>query len=140
MKNNIDYVPAVKNLLDSVFDTYLDADGRTNTIVKKKPTPHELLESDDDFILKIYVPGFSKKDFDIKIEEGKLIISSISKSEIPEGYKVVRSTYLNGQVYKAFKLDEKVDAENIKASYDQGILALNLPKSNKEIKRTITID
>lgn len=140
MKNNtIDYVPAVKNLLDSVFDTYIDHEGRTETQLKKKPVSYELLESENDFVLNVHASGYSKGDFEVKVEANKLIISSMVKKELKEGYKLLRSNIVKGDIYKVFELNDKVEAENISASYEQGVLTLTLPKSKKEIKKTITV-
>ena len=139
MKNNIDYVPAVKNLLDSVFDTYLDVDNRTDVTLRKKRVLHELLESDKDFVLQLHVSGYTKEDFEIKVEQNQLIISSAKEKITPEGYKVLRTNVPSGQIYKVFNLNDKIEAENITASYEQGILSLTLPKSHKDVNKTIEI-
>lgn len=139
MKNNIDYVPAVKNLLDSVFDTYLETGEVTDSVLKKKPISHDLLESDEDFLLKLYVAGYKKEDFTIKVENNQLTVAAASVTDSVEGYRTVRSTNIKGAINKTFKLNEKVLPEDISASYEQGVLTLKLPKSKAEVKRTIEI-
>ena len=139
MKNSIDYMPSVQDLLDTVFDAYKSPDQTVDKKPKVKSLSHDLLESDKEFLIKLYVPGYSREDLDIKVDNNRLIISSKVKQETPEGYKVIRTSNAQGEIYKVFKLDEKIEAENIEANLSKGVLALSLPKATKELKRTIKI-
>lgn len=138
---NTNYIPVVKSILDSVYDNYFEAGATKDSALVNKKVAHEVFESDQNFLLKLYVPGYQKNDFDIKIDKNELIVSSNAELDQPEGYKVVQSTVKNGKIYKTFQLSNAVDTEGIKATYENGVLSFLISKLEKtKSVRNITID
>ena len=97
--------------------------------------PVNIIDKADRYLLELSSPGFEKADFNIKLEENLLTISTEKKVENSnEGEKVIRKEFSYKTFKRSFTIDEKIDAEYISAKYENGILSLDLPK--KEITKT----
>jgi HSP20 family protein len=92
-------------------------------------------ETDDKFEIELAAPGFTKKDFEITIEDGCLNISaekSTSEEEKEEDY--TRREFSYTAFERSLQLPESVKEEAIKAKYKDGILSFDLLKK-EELKK-----
>ena len=93
-----------------------------------------IIENENDFSIELAVPGMSKEDFNIKLEDDILTISSEQKEmEEKDEKNFTRREFRYDGFSRSFTLPEIVDQEKIKADYKNGVLNLMLPKS-KEAK------
>jgi HSP20 family protein len=92
-----------------------------------------ILEEDDKFKIEVAAPGLDKSDFDIKMENGFLTISAQKKDskEEKEDGKYTRREFNYSYFSRSFQLPEVTDIENIHASYDRGILSVELGKKEE---------
>ncbi len=91
-----------------------------------------ITENDEEFSLDFMVPGMKKEDFKINLENDVLTVSAELKEEKKEenrGY--YRKEFSYGSFCRSFTLPESIDSENIKASYENGILTVGLPKKEE---------
>ena len=94
--------------------------------------PVNIVEKTASYQVELSAPGFEKADFAIKLDGNVLNISTEKKEETKEeNDKVIRKEFTYKGFKRSFTIDEKIDAENIAAKYENGILKLELPK--KEI-------
>lgn len=100
-------------------------------------------ERADDFVIDLAVPGMDKKDFHIEVENNVLNISGERKEETQqETDKVTRREFHYGSFKRSFSLPETANAENISASYKDGVLSLSIAKrddSKTKAKKQIEI-
>lgn len=87
----------------------------------------------DSYLLEADLPGFDKKDIALDLSGDVLTISAERKSEAKEGdgkggYLRIERSY--GKYSRSFDLSG-VDAEGIRAKYENGVLALTLPKKQE---------
>jgi HSP20 family protein len=100
----------------------------------------DLVETEDSYRLHLDVPGLSKEDLNINYKDNQLTVSGERTSDrTEEGEEYVRVERSFGQFYRAFTLPRTVNAENITASYDNGVLTISVPKTEKEKSRQIEI-
>ena len=93
-----------------------------------------IIENENDFSIELAVPGMSKEDFNIKLEDDILTISVEHKEvEEKDEKNFTRREFRYDGFSRSFTLPEIVDQEKIKADYKNGVLHLMLPKS-KETK------
>lgn len=103
----------------------------------------DISESENNFLVKADLPGFTKDNLNVDFKDGVLTVSAekVETKESAESDKVWRKERVAGSVKRSFEFGEDVDADNIQASYVDGVLALTLPKKVKEEKVTkIKID
>ena len=99
-------------------------------------------ETDEAFHLEMNAPGRNKEDFKISVEESVLTISFEKKEEKEnESYKTLRREFSFESFKRSFNLGEEINAENIQAKYENGVLKLYLPKKPvvKESAKQISI-
>jgi HSP20 family protein len=109
-----------------------------NTLIEETHTQHfrpavNISEQENHYVIDVVAPGLSKEDFDVKIEKDLLTISAKKENIVNEGEKQIRREFLFTQFERSFHLNEKIDAEQIAAHYENGILKLTLTK--KEVQK-----
>ena len=94
-------------------------------------------EHEDDFEIEFAVPGFSKEDFEVSMENDLLYVSAEKSAEnIEDEDDYTRKEFSYSSFYKTLQLPNSVDvSKDVKANYKDGILKLQLFK-NKEAARS----
>ncbi len=137
------------NWLPSVFDDMFKTDwlgGTTNvnSIGTNIPAVN-IQENDDNFKVFVAAPGMKKENFNIELDNDILTISSEIKSEnesSEKNGKYTRKEFNYSNFKRAFSLPESVNSQEISASYNSGVLEINLPKREEakvQAKRMIEI-
>lgn len=142
-KNN--HLPAFGNFFDDFFakDLFNWNDKNFAEFGNTLPSVN-VKESDTNFDIELAVPGMKKEDFKINLDRNILTISSESKTE--NETKNENGTYTRREFnYQSFSRSftlpsEVVDAENIEANYNDGILKISIPKKVKEEISVKTIE
>jgi len=135
-----DFAPtSFSNLIDRFFnDSVARTGGSSYSFVPKV----DILENDTAYEINVAVPGLSKDDFHLDLNDNFLTISGerkFSKEKKEKNLHVVETQY--GNFSRSFALPENVDASKINAKYNNGILEITVPKDEKKIlKTTIKVD
>jgi HSP20 family protein len=100
-------------------------------------------ETPEAYHLELNVPGRSREDFKIQVEQGLLTISFDKKEETAQtdDYKTLRREFEYKSFKRSFSIDEKIAVDGIQAKYENGVLKLLLPKKeeSKQSARQINI-
>jgi HSP20 family protein len=91
-------------------------------------------EKEDNFEIQVAAPGMKRDDFKISIENNVLSISAEEKSENEEKDEkgnFTRREFSYSSFRRSFSLPVSIDADNINAKYDNGILKVELPKKEE---------
>jgi HSP20 family protein len=121
-------------IADHLFNGNI-ADIVGNDFVKSQPSSN-IIETEKAFRIELAAPGLDKKDFLINIENDQLTISvEKEKEEVTENEKYTRREFGYTSFQRSFNLSEHVNTEDISAAYENGVLAIILPK--KEIAETV---
>lgn len=118
----------------SLFDHFFNNDyfGLTNYEGGKRynmPAVN-VSENDSEYKLEVAAPGLKKKDFNIELEEGKLVISSEVRNEVQEEKENFKRKEFSYQSFsRSFILPEDVNEDDIKANYEDGVLRISIPKA-----------
>ena len=129
---NKNYVPAYwDDFFNDRFFNQLSTSGNGNH------TPAvNVIEDEKAYRIEMAVPGLSRKDFQLEVEDDVLTISTEKK----ENKKEQKANYLrrefNYQSFKrSFQLPETVDQDAIQANHDSGVLTVNLPKREEVVQK-----
>lgn len=90
----------------------------------------DIREKDDKYIIDIDLPGFEKKDIKIDVTKGYLTINAKISSSSEEGTKdtyIKRERY-SGECQRSFFVGDNIKAEDVKASFKNGILSIDIPR------------
>ena len=100
----------------------------------------DVYEDEHNVTLKIEVPGIDEKDIDVQVENNTLSVHGerkFEKEEKEENYRRVERQY--GSFTRTFTLPSTVDPEKIEASYDKGVLKIQLAKKAEAKPKQIKI-
>jgi HSP20 family protein len=100
--------------------------------------PVDIEEQDDAYVLEAELPGVRRENIDIELVGNELAITGELKEKERTGV-VRRRTRRTGQFDYRVTLPEQVDAEQIDASLDEGVLTVRVPKSERAQRRKVAI-
>ena len=102
--------------------------------------PVDIFETENELVLKADVPDVKLEDIDIQLENGTLTLKGerrFEKGEDNKGFHRIERSY--GSFVRYFTLPETVDAEHVRAQYDNGVLTVTLPKKEIAKPRSIKV-
>jgi HSP20 family protein len=100
----------------------------------------DVIERDDEVIVKAELPGVDKKDLDVSVTENSVTIKGTTSHEAKEEKgDYYRCEISRGAYARTVALPSYVDADKAKASFKDGVLELKLPKVEKSKRRSIEI-
>jgi HSP20 family protein len=131
----------IQSEMNRLFNTFFEAPpGDSGTMQRRWIPAMDLVETDDDLVLRADLPGLSEKDVNIEVEDSVLTISGERKAEHEERkegyYRVERAS---GSFSRSLTLPEGVDPERVRASFDRGVLEVRIPKPEQRKPRKVTI-
>jgi HSP20 family protein len=135
-----DYAPSsFSHLIDRFFNDKLTRSGGSAYSFVPRV---DILEEDKAFEVHVAVPGMSKDDFKIDLNDNVLSISGERKNSREKKENNFHSLEIQyGTFSRSFTLPENVDASKISATYVNGILEVTIPKDEKKIvKSTIQVN
>ena len=101
----------------------------------------DVVDRDDEIIVKAEVPGVDKKDLDISVTENTVSIKgSTSHEEKEEKGDYYRCEMSSGSFSRHVSLPAEVDVEKARSKFKDGVLELALPKTKKAKRHTVKID
>jgi HSP20 family protein len=121
--------------IEDLFDRYSRAigwpgNGNQELIKTGDWAPQvDISETDKEFVIKAEIPEVEKKDVKVTVEHGVLRVQGERKQEKEEkGKKFHRIERSYGSFSRSFTLPDNVDGDNIKATFKDGVLNLQIPK------------
>lgn len=122
-----------------LFDDFFDDGffkGKQNSFMKT-----DIKETADKYILDIDMPGFSKENIKLSLNNGYLEISANVEKEENEDKEYIRRERFYGQCSRSFYVGEDVDTSDIDAEFKNGILTVEIPKKEKnEVEQSKQIE
>jgi HSP20 family protein len=103
--------------------------------------PVDIYEDEHNIVLKLEVPGIDEKDIDVRIENTTLTVHGerkIEKEEKEENFRRIERQY--GEFTRSFTLPSSVDAAQVTAHYDKGVLKINLAKKAEAKPKQIKVN
>jgi len=100
----------------------------------------DVQELESSFLFSVEVPGVSREDVVVEIENNKLLVSGSSKKFVDNCCEDVRGACSVNNFFRSFSIPVNANVEEVSASYDNGILRITVPKKEKgESKRRVDI-
>lgn len=89
----------------------------------------DIHETDTAYTVAVPLPGVNPQDINVKMQNGTLTISGeLPQPKVADNAKVVVQERYFGKFTRSVSLPEHVDADKVEATYENGVLNLNLPK------------
>mgnify|MGYP001486236021 FL=1 len=128
----------VFSALDDLFTT--DMPSRTHRSYNTTPRAN-VLKTDTGYGIELAAPGFSRDEFVMTVEDGRLSIELGTEDTQEYEDKVQHREYRFQSFKRSFSLPEHTNIDGISARYEAGILYVDVPVEEKGVqKRTITVE
>jgi HSP20 family molecular chaperone IbpA len=91
----------------------------------------DVREKDDAYEVIVDLPGFRKEDIEVELENGYLTINAtkgLDKEENDKKGKLIRQERYSGSMTRSFYVGDRVQKEDVSASYKHSVLTLSVPK------------
>jgi HSP20 family protein len=133
----------IQGEMNRLFNTFFEpANGNVSspTAQRRWIPAMDLVESENDFVLRADLPGLGESDVNIELEDNVLTISGERRAEHEERkegyYRVERAS---GSFSRSLTLPEGVDPDRVQANFDRGVLEVRIPKPEQRRPRKVTI-
>jgi HSP20 family protein len=127
--------------MDRLFDEFFGmTPARSNRGAMWSPAIN-IREDKDNFYVEAELPGLSKEEIDLEVENNILSLKGerqLEEKQEGENYHFVERSY--GSFYRSFTLPRNVDPEGIAASYKDGVLYVTIPKKEEVKPKKVSID
>lgn len=135
------HLSTLRDEIDRLFQSPLAAFGEEMQPFMSGWSPAlDLFEDKDNLFVKAELPGMKKEDIEISLQDGVLTLSGERKDEKKHDYTHIhRSERFVGKFQRTLTLHTAVDVEKVKATYQDGILTVTLPKSEAAKPKQIQI-
>lgn len=101
----------------------------------------DIVDRDEDILVKAELPGVDKKDLDVSVTENTVTIKgTTSHEEKEEKGDYYRSEISRGAYSRTLTLPSDVEGDKAKASFKDGVLELTLPKMKKAKRRSVKVE
>ncbi|MCI5149793.1 MAG: Hsp20/alpha crystallin family protein [Candidatus Electrothrix sp. MAN1_4] len=98
----------------------------------------DILETENDFVLKVELPGVEKDDVEVSIDNRILTIKGEKKNDTTDK-KVHRTECRYGTFIRNFTLPQDVDVDKVEAACKNGVLSLTLTKMEQAKPKQIEV-
>ena len=124
-------IPRRRNEFDWLADMFKDPffTGDESKIMKT-----DIREKKDKYLIDIDLPGYEKENIQLEIEDGYLTVHAninSNKEEKEEGNFVRKERYV-GSSSRSFYVGEEIESQDIKASFKNGTLQIEVPKKEEK--------
>jgi HSP20 family protein len=125
------------------FDPFTELDRLTGTLLGTQQGPKfmpvDLYRDGDRYVLNADMPGLDPGSVDIDVDGQLLTIRARRTADVREGVSWLAQERPHGSYLRQFSVGEGIDAEKIEAHYDNGVLSLLLPVSERAKPRKIEV-
>lgn len=123
-------VDSLQGEVNRLFDSFFGSGPKNGNGALRRWIPSmDLVEADDDLVLRADLPGMSEDDVQIEIKDNVLTVSGERRSEHEDKqesfYRAERSF---GHFARSLTLPEGVDPDSVQATFDNGVLEVRVPK------------
>jgi HSP20 family protein len=131
----------IDRLFDSVAWTPLAANGTPG--MQSWVPPMDVEDQENLIRVSFEIPGVNREDVTVTVENGVLTVAGEKRVERRSGDEKSGSQSIErryGRFERSLALPQTIEADNVSAQYENGVLTLELPKSAESRKRRIAID
>ena len=111
----------------------------TSTAAMGTYPPVNVFQQGDDLVAIVELPGLRKEDLNIQAKESTIRIAGQKTINYPENVSLHRRERLSGVFDRTLVVPMQIDTDRIQAEYQDGLLALFIPRAEKDKPRTIEV-
>lgn len=131
-------VPDLRSEMNRLFADFLEPP--TRDLDRVTPAA-DLYETDEAYFAEIELPGFSKDEVTVTVEQGVLTVSGEHATEQEkerEDYHLAERSF--GRFSRSFSLPASIEQDEVTARFENGVLVVEMPKAEESKSRRIEVN
>lgn len=129
----------VNRLFDDIFPSR-EGSGSVGTERRGWSPQVDVMETGQNYRLRVDLPGVSHNDVTINVEENQLTVRGERSAENQQTDEtILRSERHHGHFYRSLTLPAEINPDKARANFKDGVLVIDLPKVTKSTEKTISI-
>ena len=132
---------------DSFFDDFLThrrwprlSDWSFPTTLDQGFPKIDIIDHENDIEVQAALPGIKKEELEVSINNQSITIRTTSKKEEKQEGKYFRREITKGEFQRTLSLPDNIDSDSAKAKFENGMLTLTIPKTEKSQRKCIKIN
>jgi len=107
----------------------------------RRPFPLDVRETDAEYVIEASLPGFKTEELDISVVENTLTIRAVrtGQEQTKKAGRYVRRERYEGEMSRIITLSTPIASDKVAATYEQGVLTVHIPKTEKATAKRITV-
>jgi HSP20 family protein len=131
---------SLRDEIERLFEAPLAEFARDSRLLSGWTPDLDVFEDEDNVIVKVELPGMKKDEIEVSFHDGTLSISGERKSDSKfENGEVYRAERFVGRFQRSISLPTPIAADKVSAQYKDGILTINLPKTEEAKPKHIDV-
>ena len=131
----------LRSRIDKIFEEFLGSLRRRELGAPRAWLPPvDIYDAGDELVVEMDLPGLRKEDIEIQMNEDTLTVRGERRRPEDEGRRYARSERVFGPFERSFSINVPIKVEEVKASYENGVLTLRLPKAEEAKPRRIKVE
>lgn len=110
------------------------------TAARPAAMPMDAWREDQEFVVAFDLPGVNADSLDLDVERNVLTVRAERPDPVGKDTEMIASERPRGVFSRQLILGDTLDVENVKATYDGGVLTLRIPVTEKAKSRKIEIE
>ena len=134
-------VTSFQNRLNSLLQDYRGSESQSDVTAASFAPAVDVYEDEHQVVLSLEVPGIKQEDLDVQVDKNSLTVRGerkFEKNQKEANFHRIERRY--GTFYRSFSLPATVDTENVHATYDAGVLKLELAKKVEAKPKQIKVN
>ena len=119
---------------------FMDIESYANRSHSTAPVPTNVLETNKSYRIQVALPGYKRDQIHLEVNDDVLLITAeVTTEEKEENKKYRKQEIFSSSFQRSILLPEDINDNNIKASFKDGLLNIELPKSTRPVKSSLEI-
>jgi HSP20 family protein len=130
----------LQNQVDQLFQSVTGDFGQPSGTTDLMNVPVDIRQTDSEFVIEASAPGFRPEDVEITFEDGMLTLRGQRSVEHDEKQgEYIRRERRTATLYRRISLPAEVAADDISATFENGVLRITVPRAQKAQPRRIPV-
>jgi HSP20 family protein len=122
------------------FDPFREFDRMADSFSHTSPSmPMDAVRRDDEVVVWLDLPGADAESIDLEVERNVVTVKAERRHEAVENEQVLAQERRLGDLRRQLVLGDSLDTEAIEASYNDGVLELSVPVTEKAKPRKVLV-
>jgi len=131
----------LRSRIDKIFEEFLGALRRRGFgATRAWIPPVDIYDLGEELVVEMDLPGLRKEEIEVQMDGDVLTVRGERRRPPEEGRRYARSERVFGPFERSFSINVPIKVEEVRASYENGVLTLHLPKAEEARPRRIKVE